>query len=116
MKCKDCGFSYIGETSRPMCVRIEEHKKEAEEAAQKHFTRSRKESVSDQNFSSAVAQHVAQTNHIMDWDNVKSLEQEPGYQMRGIKEAIHIRKTPDNMNRPQGERHQLPHLWDTASF
>ena len=113
IKCKDCPASYIGETSRPLYVRVEEHKKETKKTSAKHFTRRRKDSEKEIWYSSAIAQHVAQTNHTIDWEDVAAIEQVPGWQMRGIKEAIHIRNTPENMNRPQGERHLLPTIWNT---
>ena len=67
----------------------------------------------DMDYKSALAAHAATSNHIIDWDNVKELEQEQDWKLRGIKEAIQIRANPQSLNRPQGERHILPNVWDS---
>ena len=114
IECKDCEQMYIGETGRPLQIRIAEHRKEAEEVTRnKKFTRSQRISSLSEDYKSAVAEHAATKNHSLDWDNIKSLGQEPNWRLRGIKEAMEIRSNPCNMNRPQGERHQLPHIWNT---
>ena len=43
------------------------------------------------------------------------LEFESNWNMRGIKEAMHIRSHPNTMNRVQGERHLLPGVWTPSS-
>ena len=48
---------------------------------------------------------------VMNWDSAKLVERESNWKVRGIKEAIWIRKTPNNINRDEG-RHTLPHLYD----
>lgn len=112
--CKNCDKVYIGETARPLYVRRKEHQVEAEKKTnKKSFTRQQKKKSKTTDYSSAMAEHAARNNHIIDWENIKVLDREADYDLRGIKEAIHIRQTPKNMNRPQGERHILPHIWDS---
>ena len=77
------------------------------------YTRKKRKESTDQDFKSALAEHAATSNHIIDWDNVKVIEQETDWRLRGIKEAIHIRANPSSLNRPQGERHDLPNVWDS---
>ena len=45
-------------------------------------------------YKSALAEHAATSSHIIDWDNVKVLEQEHDWKLSGIKEAIQIQPTP----------------------
>ena len=106
IECNDCEACYIGESSSPLYVRLEEHQTESDKVSQKHFTQARKESESTTTKKSAIAEHVARTNHSINWSEASAIEH--NYTMRGIKEAIHIRSTPGNMNCPSGER--LPHL------
>ena len=112
--CKNCELSYIGETTRPLYVRQKEHLAESEKANNtRSFTRQkRKDSVTSE-FKSALAEHSAKENHVIDWEGVKTLETVNDWHMRGIKEAIHIRSTPQNMNRVQGERYHLPSVWNS---
>ena len=50
-------------------------------------------------YKSALAEHTATTNHVIDGDGVKTQECVPDWHMRGIKEATHIRQNPNNMRR-----------------
>lgn len=49
LTCLDCGKSYIGKTSRNICVRIAEHKNTNDDK-------------------SSVARHIIATGHQMDWN------------------------------------------------
>ena len=112
--CKSCDQSYIGETTRPTYVRLKEHKVETEKLEDsRSFTRKQKKESRSSDFKSAIAEHAVNQNHVIDWEETKCLEFVEDWRLRGIKEAIHIRKTVNNMNRPQGERFQLSHIWDT---
>ena len=113
ISCKNCEKVYIGETSRPLYVRRKEHQSETEKTIEAtNFTRQRKSSIPN-DFKSAITEHAASENHLIDWENTRCIEQVVDWKLRGIKEAIHIRSNPNNMNRPQGERYQLSHVWDT---
>ena len=50
-------------------------------------------------------------NHVIEWDSAKIVEREADWRVRGVKEAIVIRRTPKNMNRDEG-RYTLSHLYD----
>ena len=101
VQCKDCPDSYIGKTTRPLKVRIKEHHAKADKVTKaRAFTSQERKGSQAEEYKSAVAEHAAIENHTLDWDNTKKLEQVPDWRMRGIKEAIIIRSTPNNFNRP----------------
>ena len=81
IKCETCSKEYIGETSRPLGKRIDEHRRLT---------------------SSAIREHMDTTGHTIDWQNVKILEREQHDMKRKIKEAIHIRKRKPALNRDLG--------------
>ena len=110
--CKSCDQKYIGETKRLLKTRVKEHREEVERLdTGRIFTRGASQEVKDTLHKSAITDHVMQLNHVMDWDSAKLVEKEADWTVRGIKEAINIRKTPSNMNRDQG-RYMLSHLYN----
>ena len=112
--CKNYDKCYIGETCRPLYKRQSEHLKETEKAtATRTFTRQEKRKAEKSDAKSALAEHAIKLNHVIDWEGVQTIERESNYRMRGIKEAIHIRKNPLNMNRPHGDRYLLPRVWNS---
>ena len=90
----ECGKVYIGETGRSMDERIKEHDREIQLARTQ---------------SSAVSQHSNVTGHYPLWDEVKFIDQDPHWYTRRVKEAIHIRLHPDNINRDNGI--EIPEAW-----
>ena len=109
--CKSCSQSYIGETKRQFGTRLNEHKLEADKAGEATFTRSkRKESLTEMN-KSAITDHVARENHIIDWENAKILDKEENKKARWIKEAIWIRSKGNTMNR-DGGTYLLSNIFD----
>ena len=89
---KNCATTYVGETKRQFGIRLNEHMKEAEKASKIKFTRSqRKESETEIN-KSAITDHMARANHIIDWDNATILERESDRKARWVSESIWIRK------------------------
>ena len=86
LSCKDCSSTYVGESGRPLGARIKEHQRTS-------------------SVHSPVQEHSKAGHHI-DWDNVKILDKESDWFRRGVKEAIHIRKTRSDLNKDQG-RHRL---------
>ena len=109
--CGDCDKCYIGETGRKLKIRMKEHQDEATEASKKHYTRAqRKASESTQN-KSAITDHVASTNHTINWDESKIVAREPHRTRRWIKESIHIvKESGHTMNRDMGN-YQLPRIY-----
>ena len=100
--CKNCNKSYVGETGRSLGLRMEEHRKEAENSESRPYTRSSKSSAVSEIHKSAITDHVATDNHVMDWDNIRVLDREEDRTRRWIKEAIWIRRSMPVMNRDEG--------------
>ena len=48
---------------------------------------------------SAVSEHAHNTGHKPLWNKVKFIDRDPYYYTRRVKEAIHIRLHPNNINR-----------------
>ena len=90
----ECGKVYIGETGRPMQDRIKEHDRDI------RFARTE---------TSAVSDHAHNTGHKPLWNEVKFIDRDPHYYTRRVKEAIHIRLHPDNINRDSGI--EIPEAW-----
>jgi len=110
--CKGCDKSYIGETGRQFGIRLKEHQKDTEKIADKKFTRaSRKESTTEFH-KSAITDHVAQENHVIDWEGAKILDRDSNTFSRKIREAIQIRKKgAKTINRDEGSV-SLDHVYD----
>ena len=92
--CKNCNYTYIGETGRKFSTRLKEHKKEAERLASKskNFTRqARKQSLGEQS-KSAIADHALQYNHVIDWDGAKVLQMECDSGARYIRESLWMKE------------------------
>ena len=83
-----CDASYIGETGRPLEIRIKEHKKSVENKDQK----------------SAISEHLmGHPDHSMKWDTVENLcTNIPQTTIRKLSEAIQIKRYKPQMNRDQG--------------
>ena len=93
-------------------TRRDEHKKDSEKLAEKKFTRqTRKESITEEN-KSAITDHIAAENHVIDWKEPKILERESNEMSRKIREAIWIRRRGEQvMNRDIGS-YTLDHVYD----
>ena len=78
----ECGKVYIGETGRAMQDRIKEHNRD------KQLARTQ---------TSAVSEHA------------KFIDRDPHWYTRRVKEAIHIRLHPNNINRDSGI--EIPEAW-----
>ena len=86
--CKNCDHSYVGETSRLFGVRLSEHQTEVKKASEKKFTRSERRASEQEQTKSAISDHVARANHIINWEEAKILGKEHNKKAREIKEAI----------------------------
>ena len=58
---------------------------------------------------SAVSEHANETGHIPIWSKVKFIDRDPHWYTRRVKEAIHIRFHPCNINRDSGI--EIPEAW-----
>ena len=86
----ECGKVYIGETGRAMQDRIKEHDRDIRLARTQ---------------TSAVSEHANETGHLPLWKEVKFIDCDPHW----VKEAIHIRLYPNNINRDSGI--EIPEAW-----
>ena len=51
---------------------------------------------------SAVSEHANKVGHYPLWDEVKFIDRDPHWYSRRVKEALHIRLHPNNINRDSG--------------
>ena len=58
---------------------------------------------------SAVFEYANMTRHFLLWDEVKFFDEDPHWYSRRVKEAIHIRLHPNNINRDCGI--EIPEVW-----
>ena len=87
IRCSECPASYIGETARSVKVRVSEH--------ERHTKYGRTEE-------SAVAEHVWDTDHKMEWKKVRILDMERNWQSRRVREALRIEMNNPSLNRDKG--------------
>jgi predicted GIY-YIG superfamily endonuclease len=71
----ECGRRYIGETGRPLSVRLREHRHNLKEG---HLETSK------------LAQHAFEEGHKVDWDEARILEIESNSRYRKYKESAHM--------------------------
>ena len=111
---KNCDSPYIGETGRHLKCRISEHQASVKKVANRKYTRSRKLQADQEENKSALADHAAQTNHTIDWDNAKILASHcTNKKGRWIRESIWVRsERAGTVNRDEGG-YLLPHVWDS---
>lgn len=84
IECEKCDAAYIGQSSRQLKTRINEHKKD----------------VKNKSDRSALVQHIRLNNsHNFNFENVKILDIEKNYSKRLISEMLHIHDNPTNINR-----------------
>ena len=58
---------------------------------------------------STVSDHANNTGHNPPWNEVKFIDRDPYWYTRRVKEAIHIRLHPNNINRDS--RMEIPEAW-----
>ena len=90
----ECSKVYIVETGRPMQDRIKEHERDIRLACTQ---------------TPAVSEHANNTGHDPLWNEVKFIDRDPHWYTRRVKEAIHIRLNPNNINRDSGI--EIPEAW-----
>ena len=96
---------------RKFGTRLKEHKTEVESITSKPFTRNQRvSSLSEQN-KSALTDHASHDNHVINWPASTILDRESDKSTRWIKEAVHIRKGRQSLNRDEGS-YTLSHTYD----
>ena len=85
--CAECLATYVGETKRKLCKRMDEHKSTVR--------------MADFNVS-AIAEHGWNAGHSVDWNGVTILDQHKNLHPRLALEAFHIRKQPLPLDRDRG--------------
>ncbi|KAI8497578.1 growth hormone receptor [Branchiostoma belcheri] len=90
---------------------VEEHRKEADNSETGRYTRSQKQQAQKEEKKSAVTDHVARNNCVIDWEGARVIDREDNRRIRWIKEAVWIRKSTPVMNRDEGG-YKLSHVWD----
>jgi len=107
--CKNCEASYIGETGRTLGNRIKEHRSEVDSVTGA-FTRAAKARAESTDNKSAITDHVASKNYVIDWEKATVVDTVANRSERHIKEAVWIRKTSRTMN--HDGVYQLSYVWD----
>ena len=83
-----------------------------DEISNRLSTRATKRRASQIQNKSAIPEHDAQKNHVIDWNSASIIDREHDRLCRQIKESIHIRRERANiMNRDEGA-YQLHHIYD----
>ena len=112
IECQGCDHSYVGETARMFEFRLAEHEAEVKKVDKKKYTRSERKASEQEQTKSAISDHVARANHVMDFKNPRILGREHNKRAREIKEAMEIRKRGDKtLNREEGT-YLLSHVYD----
>jgi len=96
ISCNSCPYIYIGETKRPLEVRMKEHIRD----------------IKNQKMESGVACHIKDSgfNHVIQLNNISLLEPENRYFHRKFKEALYIRAGSNLMNKDFGM--EIPTPWN----
>lgn len=85
--CRDCDFSYIGQTKRDLKSRISEHKRAIR---------------SQEPEKSALCLHSISLDHVIAWSDVQILKVEPDFHKRLFAESWYINEKSPIMNRNDG--------------
>ena len=110
--CSNCSVTYIGETGRHLNERLSEHKKSVEKAAAPRHTRARSARAQSEAYSSALADHVASTNHTIAWKDVSLLATHcMNRKGRWIRESICVRADESKVTNRTDGAYMLSHTW-----
>jgi len=94
-----CSSTYTGETGRSYGKRQEEHRKEVESISNKTLTWAEWKELATKTNKSAITDHVAKKNHVINWSSAKILDRESHQKTQKLKECIYIHKEVNCMNR-----------------
>ena len=115
--CHNCEKTYIGKTGRLFGTRKKEHQDETERMSEKKFTRAARKDSESKQMKSSIADHVANENHLINWEESNILAKDNERNTRWIRESIWIRRKGGTnykknlMNADEGA-YQLSHLYD----
>jgi len=87
--------------------RQEERRKKVESIGNRTLTRADRKDLAAETNKSAITDHVARENHVIDWSGAKISDREGHQRTRQLKELIHIHKEANCMNR-DGGAYNLP--------
>ena len=73
-------------------VRQKEHKQALKQLEGVKYTKARRKKSLTEIHQSALTDHIASKNHMIDWEGARLRAKEPDWKKRGMKEAIFIRK------------------------
>ncbi|KYN37516.1 hypothetical protein ALC56_08117, partial [Trachymyrmex septentrionalis] len=82
--CKDCNYTYVGQTKRKLRTRLKEHMNDVKKPVEAL---------------SVISNHRINNDHGMDWENTKILDSERSFYKRSISEMIHIKMQTDVLNK-----------------
>lgn len=102
----ECGAQYIGETGRPLEVRVSEHRR--------NWLKLRGDldnGIVPEYVSSLLAAHAVENKHEIQWEEVKVLATESNIKKRKIHEAAVMCITENVISQPS---HDIPPLWHAA--
>ena len=83
--CNECAATYVGQTERRLCIRVNEHKKKCK----------------DKDRGSAIYTHMEESNHRFNFDNVKVLHTEQSLSKRKLTEMLFIHAQKHYINNQQ---------------
>jgi len=70
----NCDKTYVGETGRKFGVRLQEHRTEVEAKTTQMFTRSQRVSSLSEHNKSALTDHAAHENHMINWSKAMVID------------------------------------------
>jgi predicted GIY-YIG superfamily endonuclease len=104
----ECGKVYIGETGRKISTRVKEHERHIRLAKQSNTFGEKQRHLNQ----SACAEHGEEFKHNIQIDKVRVLCRDERKYTRKVREAIEIKKQPNNFNRD--DSFQLDRAWGTV--
>ena len=95
-----------------MGKRLDEHRKDCDSISERRYTRANRTASATEQHKSAITDHLAQENHVIDWGGARIIDRESHRTTRQVKEAIWIRRARNTMNRDEGA-YNLSHVYDS---
>ena len=97
----------LAKTGRLFGTRKKEHHDEAERLGTKKFTRATRKDSKSKQTKSSIADHVANENHLLNWEESSILAKDSERNTRWIRESIWIRRKGGNNNTHECRRGAL---------